>query len=68
MKNREQIITAMCYTYRHDFGLTKPAQTLGDYINNITSGMTDTERKALWNQMAQVFDNCIAPYMDFKDD
>ena len=29
--------------------------------------MTDTERKMLWNTMAQIFDNCIAPYMEFKD-
>jgi len=29
--------------------------------------MTDEEAKALWNQMAQIFDNDIAPYMEFKD-
>lgn len=72
MKTREEIITSMCYTYRHDFGLRKPEKTLGDLIDNtkmadiINSGMTNSEAKALWNQMAQIFDNDIAPYMEFK--
>jgi hypothetical protein len=68
MKTREQIITSMCYTYRHDYGLRKPEQTLGDFIVNISSGMTTKEAQALWNQMAQIFDNDIAPYMEFKND
>lgn len=68
MKTREQIITSMCYTFRHDYGLRKPEQTLSDFINNISSGMTDREAQALWNQMAQIFDNDIKPYMDFKND
>jgi hypothetical protein len=62
MKTREQIITSMCYTYRHDFGLEK---TYEGYLP--TGGMTEHERKTLWNQMAQIFDNDIAPYMEFKD-
>ncbi len=66
MKTREEIITSMCYTYRHDFGLRKPEQTLGDFITNISSGMTDRDAQSLWNQMAQIFDHDIAPYMDFK--
>jgi len=48
MKTREQIITGMCYTWRHDYGLLQ------------------AERDAIWNQMAQLFDNNIAPYMEFK--
>ena len=64
MKTREQIITAMCYTYRHDFGLDKD---IGNgFISELTSGMTQNEREALWKQMAQIFDNDIAPYMEFK--
>ena len=55
MKSREEIITSMCYTYRHDFGLPKLDESL------ISAGMTDTERKALWGSMAQIFDNDIAP-------
>lgn len=68
MKTREQIITSMCYTFRHDYGLRKPEQTLGDFITNINGGMTDREAQSLWNQMAQIFDNSIVPYMDFKKD
>ena len=63
MKNREQIITDMCFTIRHDYGIIKESLE----VDSISSGMTDTERKMLWNTMAQIFDNCIAPYMEFKD-
>jgi hypothetical protein len=50
-------------TYRHDYGL--------DYITTdfpFASGMTDSERKVLWNQMAQIFDNDILPYMTYRED
>lgn len=57
MKSREQIITEMCYTWRHDYGLIKESDV--PWI----SGMTLKEREYLWNQMAQVFDNAIAPNM-----
>ena len=60
-KTREDIINDMCFTYRHDYGLDKRE---GAYA--FESGMTDIERKGLWNQMAQIFDNDIAPYMKFK--
>jgi hypothetical protein len=62
MKTREQIITSMCYTIRHDYGLGQPV----DSMFPLESGLTDRERLALWNQMAQIFDNNIAPYMEFK--
>jgi hypothetical protein len=62
MKTREDIITAMCYTMRHDYGLGRPT----DSPFPLSSGLTDRERKALWHQMAQIFDNNIAPYMEFK--
>lgn len=65
MKTREQIITSMCYTWRHDYGLTKHADP-GGYDFPGTAGMTETEQKFLWSQMAQIFDNDIAPHMDFK--
>jgi len=75
MKTREQIIASMCYTMRHDYGITKEPQEFtgdnartmfaNDYFN---SGMYPEEREALWNQMAQIFDNDIAPYMEFKNE
>jgi hypothetical protein len=32
------------------------------------SGMTGSQRKELWNQMAQIFDNNIWPHMQFRDE
>lgn len=57
--NREQIIHRMCLTYRHDYGLEK-------IPDSISSGTTEEERKFLWQQMSQIFDNDIAPFMEFK--
>jgi hypothetical protein len=65
MKTRKEIVTAMCYTWRHDYGLIKHADP-GGYTFSSVAGMTEQERQALWSQMAQIFDNDIAPYMDFK--
>jgi hypothetical protein len=62
MKTREDIITSMCYTMRHDYGLGRPVNS--PFL--LDSGLTDRERLALWNQMAQIFDNNINPYMEFK--
>jgi len=64
MKTREDIITAMCYTMRHDYGLDKSIGT--GFADIISSGMTKDERQIMWNQMAQIFDNNINPYMEFK--
>lgn len=58
-RTRDQIITSMCFTYRHDYGLLKESK-------GFSSGMTEEERKSLWNKMAQIFDNDIAPYVDLK--
>lgn len=63
MKTREEIITSMCYTYRHDYGLTR-----SDDDAPWVAGMTEFERKGLWQTMAQIFDNDIAPYMKWKED
>ena len=69
---REDIITSMCYTYRHDYGLEKPypehdeSAGVYDLANVLQSGMYKHEREFLWKQMAQIFDNDIAPYMEFK--
>lgn len=62
MKTREEIITSMCYTWRHDYGLNKDQKAYP-----FTAGMTDEERQSLWSQMAQIFDNDIAPYMEFRE-
>jgi hypothetical protein len=62
MKTREQIITDMCMTYRHDYGLDKlPSDPPW------TAGMTPEERKGLWDTMAQIFDNDIQPIMDLQN-
>ena len=66
IKTREQIITSMCYTYRHDYGLLKEADPGGYSFPGITAGMTREEQRSLWQQMAQIFDNDIAPHMEFK--
>jgi hypothetical protein len=62
---REQIINNMCYTYRHDYGLTISED---DKMYTLNSGVTELERKYIWQQMTQIFDNDIAPYMDFKNE
>jgi hypothetical protein len=55
----------MCYTYRHDYGLTKHADP-GGWAFPEVAGMTQQERQFLWSQMAQIFDNDIAPHMEFR--
>lgn len=60
---REQIINSMCMTYRHDYGLTISED---DKMYTLNSGVTELEREHIWKQMAQIFDNDITPYMDFK--
>ena len=62
MKTREEIITDMCYTYRHDYGLDKNPND-----PSWLSGMTPDERKGLWETMAQIYDNDIATIMDLKN-
>ena len=66
MKTREDIITSMCYTWRHDYGLNKDWPDESPYAAIPAAGMTQKEREYLWNQMSQLFDNDIAPYMEFK--
>ena len=63
MKTRDEIITEMCYTYRHDYGLTRSHDD-----PSWVAGMTERERQGLWRTMAQTFDNNIVPYMEMKND
>ena len=67
MKTRDDIILMMCYTCRHDYGLPRDKDPAG-YSFPYTAGMTNEERDFLWREMAQLFDNCIDPYMEFRDD
>ena len=66
MKTREQIINGMCYTWRHDYGLNRMEHDSGGGL--VTAGFTDSERELLWRVFAQLFDNDIAPHMEFKDE
>lgn len=63
MKSREDIIHSMCLTWRHDYGLE-----VDRHEHPYSAGMTESERAFLHSQMAQIFDNDIAPYMQFKKD
>jgi len=55
----------MCYTIRHDYGLDKD---IGNgFVSEMSASMTQQERDSLWREMSQVFDNDIAPYMEFKE-
>ena len=64
MKTREEIISSMCYTYRHDYGLEKQVGT--GFADIISSGTTEQERQWIWAIMEQIFDNDIVPNMEFK--
>jgi hypothetical protein len=69
MRTRDEVITSMCYTWRHDYGLVKDPEYKHhdtDFIDVISSGMYQWEREQLWKQMAQIFDNDIAPHMEFR--
>ena len=59
MTEKEQIITDMCYTYRHDYGLRKPE---GD--PSWTSGMTEQDAKMLYKTMEQIYNNNIEPLLE----
>ena len=59
---REQIITDMCITYRHDYGFDRNPED-----PPWVAGMTPDERKGLWETMAQIYDNNIAPNMVLKN-
>lgn len=65
MKTREDIILDMCYTYRHDYGIEK---SVGFGCNVLACGTNHVEKTYIYNIMAQIFDNCILPYMEFKND
>jgi hypothetical protein len=59
MKSKEQIITDMCMTYRHDYGLRKT-----DGEPNWTAGMTEQDAKMLYKTMEQIYNNNVEPIID----
>ena len=59
--NREQIINNMCMTFRHDYGLVISED---DKMYTLMSGMTEREREALFNDMAQIYDHNFAPTLE----
>jgi len=59
MKTKEQIITDMCYTYRHDFGLRKEESD-----KSLSSGLTEQAAKTLYKQMEQIYNNDIEPILN----
>jgi hypothetical protein len=59
MKNKEQIINDMCYTYRHDYGLRKELDE-----PNWTAGMTEQDAKMLYKTMEQIYNNNIEPIIE----
>ena len=61
MNSREQIINDMCMTFRHDYGLVISED---DRMYTLSSGMTERERTALFNDMAQIFDHHFAPTLE----
>lgn len=60
-KSREEVINSMCLTWNHAF--LAPEQEI---LPDVKFGLTPEEKQNLWNSMAQLFDNDIAPYMRFK--
>lgn len=54
--NKQQILTDMCLTYRHDYFLNKSSGTLN-------SGMDDEEREHIANTMLQLL-NVVLAHVD----
>ena len=64
MKTKQEIITAMCFTFRHDYGLPKEnVRVQGQDVPIGSSGMTDSERETLYNTMSKIYTNAIEPNM-----
>ena len=58
MKTREDFITSMCLTWDHAF--LAPRQ---EVFEGFTFGLTDEQKQHIWNNMSQVYDNDIAPFI-----
>jgi hypothetical protein len=55
--DREQLITDMCLTFRHDYGLRISED---ERMYSLNSGMTELERQGLFSTMSQVFEHHFA--------
>ena len=64
MKTREEIITAMCYAWRHDYGVDRQEHDGPGGL--IIMGLTTAQREILRQKMEQIFDNAIVPNMEFR--
>jgi len=53
---KNEIITEMCMTYRHDYGLQKSPED-----PPWVAGMTDNERLGLYKTMEQLYEHHIKP-------
>ena len=63
MKAKHEIITAMCITFRHDYGLPKENYRIEGTHNPLSSGMTKQEQRTLYTTMLKIYTNAIEPYM-----
>jgi len=63
MKTKHEIITAMCITFRHDYGLPKENYRIEGTHGALSSGMTKQEQETLYNTMLKIYTNAIEPYM-----
>ena len=63
MKTKHEIITAMCITFRHDYGLPKENYRIEGTHGALSSGMTKQEQETLFNTMLKIYTNAIEPYM-----
>jgi len=54
MKSRDEIIFDMCMTTDHSFGLV--SDDPGQF-----GALSPAERRAIWNNMSQLYDHHIAP-------
>ena len=63
MKTKSEIITAMCVTFRHDYGLPKENYRIEGTHSPLSPGMTKQEQETLYNTMLKIYTNAIEPYM-----
>jgi hypothetical protein len=67
MKTKPEIITAMCFNFRHDYGLPKETVRVnGQDVPIGSTGMTEDEQDNLYRRMLQIYNNAIEPYMVLK--
>lgn len=72
-KLKERIIQDMCRTMRHDYDLELITKTVLDgpiydmyEWEKVVQGMRPEHKEALYNQMKQVFENCIERYIHME--